>query len=155
MRFISVKIMVISVRQEKKIFCQHVAQPVLKMKNFLLDMRKDFLIMSNFYLVEILSEPDSLTIVRSKKYSKWAIMSSFEYFLSRNENQEFALHVWKKFGNLVCSKKNNFLYLRWKLNLLLHVFLCKQTIFVISLMTLTSLMTPSFETIIAPPNNLN
>ena len=62
--------MVISVRQEKNFFCQHVAQPVLKMKNFLLDMRKDFLIMSNFYLVEILSEPDSLTIVRSKKYSK-------------------------------------------------------------------------------------
>ena len=70
MRSISVKIMVISVRQEKFFLCQHVAQPVLKMKKKLFDMRKDFLIMSNFYLVEILSEPDSLTIVRSKKYSK-------------------------------------------------------------------------------------
>ena len=40
------------------------------MRKFLLDMRKDFLIMSNFYLVEILSEPNSLTIVTSKKILK-------------------------------------------------------------------------------------
>ena len=37
---------------------------------FMLDIRNVFLIMSNFYLVEILSEPSSLTIVTSKKYSK-------------------------------------------------------------------------------------
>ena len=40
--------------------------PFLKMRTFLLDMRKDFLTMSNFYLVEILGEPNSLTIVTSK-----------------------------------------------------------------------------------------
>ena len=31
------------------------------MRKSLLDMRKEFLIMSNFYVVEILSEPNSLT----------------------------------------------------------------------------------------------
>ena len=36
---------------------------------FMLDIRNVFLIMSNFYLVEILSEP-SLTIVTNNKYSK-------------------------------------------------------------------------------------
>ena len=45
-------------------------QPFLKMRKFLFDMRKDFLIMSNFYLVEILSEPNSRTIVASKKVLK-------------------------------------------------------------------------------------
>ena len=41
------------------------------MRKFLLDMRKDFLVMSNFYPVEILGKPNSLTIVASKKkYSK-------------------------------------------------------------------------------------
>ena len=40
------------------------------MRKFLLDMRKDFLIMINFYLVEIFSEPNSLTIVKSKKKKK-------------------------------------------------------------------------------------
>ena len=50
------------------------------MGKFLLDIRKYFLIMSNFYLVEILSEPSSLTIETSKKYSKWAIMCSFWVF---------------------------------------------------------------------------
>ena len=60
------------------------------MRKLLLDIRKDFLIMSNFYLVEILSEPNSLTIVTSKKTLK---MSNYiEFFLSHNENQEFA--VW-------------------------------------------------------------
>ena len=66
-------------------------QPFLKMINFLLDMRKDFLIMSNFYLVEILSEPNSLTIVTSKKTLK---MSNYvlilNIFFSVNENQDFA-----------------------------------------------------------------
>ena len=77
--------MVISLRQ-KNIF----SQPFLKMRKLLLDIRKDFLIMSNFYLVEILSEPNSLTIVTSKKTLK---MSNYiEFFLSHNENQEFA--VW-------------------------------------------------------------
>ena len=46
------------------------SQTFLKMRTFLLDMRKDFLIMSNFYLVKILSEPNSLTIVASKKILK-------------------------------------------------------------------------------------
>ena len=36
---------------------------------FMLDIRNVFLIMSIFYLVEILSEP-SLTIVTNNKYSK-------------------------------------------------------------------------------------
>ena len=50
-----VKIMVFSVGQKKSFF-----------PKFLFDMRKDFLIMSNFYLVEILSKPNSLAIVASK-----------------------------------------------------------------------------------------
>ena len=63
-----------------------------KWQNF--DMRKEFLIMSNFYLVEILSEPNSRTIVTSKKYSKGAIMCSFwVYFFSHNENQEIAVRI--------------------------------------------------------------
>ena len=48
------------------------------MRKFFSDMRKDFLIMSNFYLVKILSEPNSLIC------SFW-----FFFFLSQNENQEF------------------------------------------------------------------
>ena len=56
--------------ETKKCFlCEHVSHPFLKMRKLLLDMRKDFLKMSNFYLVEILSEPN-LTIMTSKKYSK-------------------------------------------------------------------------------------
>ena len=78
MRCISVRIMIISVRQ-KNVFFQHVSQSFLKMRKFLLDMRKDFLIMSNFYLVEILSEPNSLTIVTSKKILK---MSNYVLILS-------------------------------------------------------------------------
>ena len=34
------------------------------MRKFLLDMRKDFLVMSNFYLVEILGEPNNLTKIK-------------------------------------------------------------------------------------------
>ena len=49
---------VISVTQKNVFY----SQPFLKMGKVLLDMRKDFLIMSNFYLVEILREPNSLTI---------------------------------------------------------------------------------------------
>ena len=40
------------------------------MRKFLLDVRKDFLVMSNFYLVEILGETNSLTIVTIKKILK-------------------------------------------------------------------------------------
>ena len=49
------------------------------MRKVLLGMRKDFLIMSDFYLVEILSEPKSLTIVASKKILK---MSNYVPILS-------------------------------------------------------------------------
>ena len=45
-------------------------QPFLKMRKLLLDMSKAFLIMSNFYIAEILSEPKSLTIATSKKLLK-------------------------------------------------------------------------------------
>ena len=58
------------------------------MKNFLLDTRKDFLIMSNFYLVEILGKPNSLSIVKSKKILKMSI------FFSQNQNQEFTVYEW-------------------------------------------------------------
>ena len=92
---ISVKIMVISVRQKT-----FYSQPFLKMRKFLLDMRKDFLIMSNFYLVEILSEPNSLTIVTSKtilKMSNYVRILSISF--SHNGNQEFALHSLKTVNN--------------------------------------------------------
>ena len=80
--------MVISVRQKNVIY----SQPFLKMRKFLLDMRKDFLIMSNFYLVEILSEPNSLTIVTSKKILKMSIyVLILSIFFSHNENQEFTV----------------------------------------------------------------
>ena len=61
------------------------------MIKFLLDMRKDFLIMSNFYLVEILSEPNSLTIVASNKILKMSNYVLILSFFSHNENQEFAV----------------------------------------------------------------
>ena len=68
------------------------------MRKFVLDMRKDFLIMSNFYLVEILGEPNSLTIVTSKKILK---MSNYVLILSifflkmriRNVVMNFAVYV--------------------------------------------------------------
>ena len=67
------------------------------MRKFLLDMRKDFLIMSNFYLVEILSEPNSLTIVTSKKNTQnEQLCAHFVYFFPHNENQEFAVHLRQK-----------------------------------------------------------
>ena len=63
------------------------------MRKFLLDMRKDFLIISNFYLVEILGEPNSLTIVTSKKNTQnEQLCALFEFFFSQNENQEFAVY---------------------------------------------------------------
>ena len=78
------------------------SQPILKMRKFLLDRRKDFLVMSNFYLVEILGEPNSLTIVTSKKILK---MSNYVLILSiffpLNENQEFAVQMdYKNLGFL-------------------------------------------------------
>ena len=75
MQCLSVKTMVISVRQKNVIYFQ----PFLKMRKCLLDMRKDILIMSNFYLVEILSESNSLTIVTSKKIHK---MSNYVLILN-------------------------------------------------------------------------
>ena len=65
----------------------------LKMRKHLLDMRKDFLIMSNFYLDEILSEPNSLTIVTNKKILKMSnYVLTLSIFFSLNENQEFAVY---------------------------------------------------------------
>ena len=54
-----------------------------------LDMRKDFLIMSNFYLVEILSEPNSLTILTSKKIlkmSNYLLILSIFFLITRIRN---------------------------------------------------------------------
>ena len=76
------------------------SQPFLKMRKLLLDMRKDFLIMGNFYLAEILSEPNSLTIVENKQKTdkqkttqNEKLCADFEYFFSQNENQEFAVQL--------------------------------------------------------------
>ena len=66
------------------------------MRKFLLDMRKDLLIMSNFFLVEILSEPNSVTIVTSRKILK---MSNYELILS-------IFFLIKRIGNLQCVKGN-------------------------------------------------
>ena len=82
MQYVSVRIMIETLRQ-KNVFFQHVSQPFLKMRIFLLDMRKDFLIMSNFYLPEILSEPNS------QLYEQ--LYAHFESFCPHNENQEFAV----------------------------------------------------------------
>ena len=63
-------------------------------------MRKDFLIMSNFYLVEILSETNSLTIVTSKKILKMSkYVRILSVIFSHNGNQEFALHSLKIVNN--------------------------------------------------------
>ena len=73
----------------------YLSQLFLKMRKFLLDMRKDFLIMSNFYLVEILSEPNSLTIVTSKKLLK---MSNYVLILS-------IFFLKMRVRNLQCTSK--------------------------------------------------
>ena len=74
----------VNLSETKKCFlCQHVSQPFLKMRKFLLDMRKDFLIISNFYLIEILNEPNSLTVVTSKnilKMSTYVLVLSIFFF---------------------------------------------------------------------------
>ena len=76
--------------ETKKMFSlQHVSQPFLKMRKFLLDMRKDFLIMSNFYLVKILSEPNSITMVASKKIlkmSNYVLILSFFFLITTIRN---------------------------------------------------------------------
>ena len=74
-------------------------QPFLKQRKFLLDMRKDFLITSNFYLVEILSKPNSLTIVTSKKILKMSNYVLILSIFSHNENQEFAVSIQDIFTN--------------------------------------------------------
>ena len=52
----------------------------------------DFLIMSNFYLDEILSESNSLTILINKKLLKMSNSTLIlSIFFSQNENQEFAV----------------------------------------------------------------
>ena len=68
-------------------------QPFLKMRKFLFDMRKDFLMMSNFFLVQILSEANSLTIVPSNKILKMSNYVLILSIFSHNENQEFAVHA--------------------------------------------------------------
>ena len=75
--------------ETKLFFCQHVSQHFLKMRKFLLHMSKEFLIMSNLYLVEILSEPNSLTIVTSKKIlkmSNYVLILSFFFLIMRIRN---------------------------------------------------------------------
>ena len=65
--------------ETKNVFYSQPFLKLSKMRKFLLDLRKDFLIMSNFYLVQILNEPNSLTFVTSKKILK---MSSYVLILS-------------------------------------------------------------------------
>ena len=82
--------------QTKKCFlCQHVSHPFLKMRKFLLDMRKDFLIISNFYLIEILSEPNILTIVTSNKILKmnnYVLILSIFFLITRIRNLQCTCH---------------------------------------------------------------
>ena len=53
----------------------------------MLDMRKDF------YLVEILSKPNSLTLATSKTILKMSNYVLILSFFSRNKNQEFAVLI--------------------------------------------------------------
>ena len=86
MRCISVEIMVISVRQKKRFLSQR----FLKIRKVLLDMRKGFLIMSNFYLVEIRKESNNYS-EKLKNIQNEQLYDHFEYFFSHSENQEFAV----------------------------------------------------------------
>ena len=91
--------------ETKNVIC---FQPFLTMRKFLLDTRKDFLIMRNFYLVEILSKPNSLTIVTSKKILK---MSNYVLILS-------IFFLIMRIRNLQCTFNMQFLYdLRHKIRL--------------------------------------
>ena len=108
--------------KRKSFLCQHIFQPFLKIGKFLLDMTKCFLIMSNLYLVEILSEPKSLIIEETKKYSKWEIMCLFwVIFFSQRESGIFSalsllLEVYSldssiailiSFSNLLIARESN------------------------------------------------
>ena len=113
MRCISVKIMVISVRQKNVFY----SQSFLKMRKFLLDMRKDFLIMSNFYLVEILSEPNSLTkwqvimclfwvfFFSSRIWQNLKFLFRFDFFSSDCEFKGTRLQFTRFWGPLECPGK--------------------------------------------------
>ena len=97
--------MVSSVRK-KMFLCQHVSQPFLKIRKFLLDMRKDFLIMSNLYLVEILSEPNSLILVTSKKIlktSNYVIIWRVFFLITRIRNLQC---IWDSVAqrHILCLK---------------------------------------------------
>ena len=104
--------------ETKNVFFQHVSQPFLKMRKFLLDMRKDFLIMSNFYLVEILSKPNSLTIVTSKKIFKVSnYMLTFSIFFlitrirnlqCRNDDSLSVLYRWSLEVQLLLTRLSTF-----------------------------------------------
>ena len=72
------------------------------MRKFLLDIRKDFLILSNFHLVEILSEPNSLTIVASKKNTQnEQLCAHFEYFFLITRIRNFQCDISKKIQSVV------------------------------------------------------
>ena len=104
--------------ETKNVFFQHVSQPFLKMRKFLLDMRKDFLIMSNFYLVEILSEPNSLTIVTSKKIfkvSNYMLIFSIFFLITRitnlqcrNDDSLSVLYRWSLEVQLLLTRLSTF-----------------------------------------------
>ena len=104
--------------ETKNVFFQHVSQPFLKMRKFLLDMRKDFLIMSNFYLVEILSEPNSLTIVTSKKifkvsnykltFSIFFLITRIRNLQCRNDDSLSVLYRWSLEVQLLLTRLSTF-----------------------------------------------
>ena len=76
--------------------------PFSKWEFFCLIWEKDFPIMSNFYLAEILNEPTSLTIETSKKILKMSsYMLILSIFFSHNENQEFVVYILLK-NHKVC-----------------------------------------------------
>ena len=76
MRCISVKIMVISVRQKNVFYCQ----PFHKMRKFLLDMGKDFLIMKNFYLVEMKTDLQFYYCDKEKNTQDEQLCAHFAFF---------------------------------------------------------------------------
>ena len=96
-RCISVKTTIISVRQKNYFYASTFPNPFSKWQKFFLDMRKDFPIMSDFLLVEILSEPNGLTIVTSKKILKMShhmfIVSIF-FLITRIRNSQCKILVW-------------------------------------------------------------
>ena len=82
------------------------------MRKILLDMRKDFLIMSNFYLVKVLGQPNSLTVVTSKKILKMSncvLILSIFFLKMRIRNLQCRIKVVKnslKYNTVnLCLKK--------------------------------------------------